>query len=45
VFGTFPDEKITHDNTLKQWYIDKDKRALVRQKQLEEEGRDNKTSI
>lgn len=45
VFGTFPEEKITHDNTLKQWYIDKDKRAFARAKQLEEEGKDKQTSI
>lgn len=28
MFNIFPDEKITHDPILKQWYITKDKRAL-----------------
>lgn len=40
MFGTNPDEKLTDDPTLKQWYINKDKRASDRLKKAEEEGKE-----
>lgn len=39
VFGMFPEEKITHDDILKQWYITKDKRAIENAKKLAEAGK------
>lgn len=38
VFNTFPDEKITENNTLKKWYIDKDKREIERNLKKAEKG-------
>ena len=37
VFNIFPEEKITTQKTLKQWYINKDKRELENKKTKEEE--------
>ena len=46
VFGTNPEEKITSDPTLKQWYITKDRRAADRVKELEAKGKEkSETSI
>ena len=38
MFNTFPEEKITEHNTLKKWYIDKDKRELERKQKKAEKG-------
>lgn len=38
VFNSFPDEKITENNTLKKWYIDKDKREIERNLKKAEKG-------
>lgn len=45
MFNTFPEEKITQDNTLKSWYITKDKRALENKRKLAEQGKDESYSI
>ena len=45
VFSIFPEEKITKDNTLKQWYINKDRRAINNAKELEEQGKKHSYSI
>lgn len=44
VFGIFPEEKITDNDTLKQWYITKDKRAIENAKKLEEKGKEKRSS-
>lgn len=36
------EEKITHSETMKQWYVNKDKRDMERRKQLEKEGKADK---
>ena len=38
MFNIFPEEKITSDNTLKSWYIKKDRREFERRKQKMEKG-------
>lgn len=45
VFGINMEEKITHNATLKQWYIDKDKRAIARKEEKEAKGEIEKSSI
>lgn len=45
MFNTFPEEKITQDNTLKSWYITKDKRAIENKKKLAEKGKEETYSI
>lgn len=46
MFNIFPEEKITSNNTLKSWYITKDKREIENKKKLEESGKiDHKNSI
>lgn len=45
VFNIFPEEKVTKDKTLKQWFIDKDRRELDRKKQKEAKGDVAVTSI
>ena len=37
VFGIFPEEKITNNSTLKQWYITKDKRAIENAKKTKDD--------
>lgn len=44
VFGINPEEKFTDNQILKQWYVDKDKRELERNKKLEKQGKTKKTS-
>lgn len=39
VFNTYPEEKLTNDPTLKQWYITKDRRKIENDKKLAETGR------
>jgi len=41
----FPEEKITHDNNLKSWYISKDRRAAERAKKEAEKGKHKSFSI
>lgn len=43
--NTYPEEKITNDSTLKQWYINKDKRELQRKKELAHEGKEPISSL
>lgn len=43
IFGIEPEEKITADNTLKSWYITKDRRAAENSKKLEEKGKEKKS--
>ena len=43
VFGINPEEKLTTNETLKQWYINKDKRAIENAKKLEEQGKEKKS--
>ncbi len=38
VFNSFPEEKITKDNTLKHWYIDKDRREREIEKEKEKDS-------
>jgi len=45
VFNMFPEEKITHDNNLKSWYISKDRRAAERAKKEAEKGKHKSFSI
>lgn len=45
VFSIFPEEKITTDNILKQWYINKDRRAINNMKELEKQGKKHSYSI
>lgn len=45
MFNTFPEEKITQDQTLKSWYIIKDRRALENQtKKIKNKKKDNEES-
>lgn len=43
VFAIALEEKITTDNTLKQWYINKDRRLVENKKKNEEKGKEEKT--
>ena len=43
VFGIFPEEKITNNNTLKQWYITKDKRAIENAKKKQDTQKHSST--
>ena len=45
VFGLKIDEKITHNQTLKKWYIDKDKREIARKLEKAQKGEIEKSSI
>lgn len=45
MFNTFPEEKITDNDTLKRWYITKDKRAIENKKKLAEQGKNESYSI
>ena len=45
VFNMSPDEKITHDDNLKNWYIQKDRRAADRAKKEAEKGKHKSFSI
>lgn len=45
VFNMNPEEKITHDNTLKQWYIKKDENQIENDKKLAEKGQTKNHSI
>jgi hypothetical protein len=42
MFSIVLDEKITTDNTLKQWYINKDRRLVENKKKKEEKGKEEK---
>ena len=42
VFNTFPEEKITKNDTLKHWYIDKDRREQAIEK---EKGKDSSSAL
>lgn len=45
VFNTFPEEKITHDNIMKQWFINKDERQLKIEKEKAEKQQLENNSI
>ncbi len=45
MFNTFPEEKITHMDTLKNWYINKDRRAAEHAQQEEAKGKKKSFSI
>ena len=45
VFSIFPEEKITKDDILKTWYINKDRRALKNAQEAEEKGKKHSYSI
>lgn len=45
MFNTFPEEKITNSAALKDWYIQKDKRAMKREQELEQQGKKKQASI
>lgn len=45
VFNTFPEEKITNDNIMKKWFIDKEKRQLTRDKEKLDKGEIDSYSI
>lgn len=45
MFSTFPEEKITEDRVLKQWYINKDERAVRRAEKDAEKGDTHNASI
>lgn len=45
MFNTFPEEKITHMDTLKNWYITKDRRAAEHAQQEEAKGKKKSFSI
>ena len=45
MFSTFPEEKITEDRVLKQWYINKDERAIKRAEKEAEKGETHTASI
>ena len=44
IFSLNMEEKITTNETLKQWYIKKDKRAVENEKKLKEQGKEKKAS-
>lgn len=44
MFNTFPEEKITQNASLKNWYITKDRRAMENEKKLAEQGK-QKSSV
>ena len=45
VFNTFPEEKITNVDTLKTWYINKDRRAVLKAQEDEKMGKSKSFSI
>lgn len=45
MFSTFPEEKITEDRILKQWYINKDERAIQHAEKQAEKGEVHTASI
>lgn len=44
MFNIPNNEKITSNDTMKQWYINKDKRAIEREKEKEQKGEKEMTS-
>lgn len=45
VFATEPDEKITLDNTLKEWYIEKDKAIIKNEQSRKDKGKKDQSSM